>query len=156
VDDVGPDATTLITPATTVACSYKFRHGSYDGAQIKPTSINFLKLVLPPEELGQRYVCSRSSGSTVAQEMAASDIVLMAHQVCRPYIEKENKDGSTYRADAPFPIHMAVMYLGNKGHWHLPPLNGISSAPCCMTTVQLGAPLATILRQGCGVRIFRT
>jgi hypothetical protein len=30
------------------------------------------------------------------QEMTASDIVLMAHQVCRPYIEKENKDGSTY------------------------------------------------------------
>ena len=64
-----------------------------------------------------------------ADEVTAADVVLLAHKFAHPYVMKENDDGSLYRADARFPRSMAVMYLGERGEWRLPPLNGITTTP---------------------------
>ena len=62
--------------------------------------------------------------SAIAQVIAPENLVLLAHQVCRPY--------SVYlgeQIDVRLPTFMARMYLGWRGEWRLPPLNGIASAP---------------------------
>ena len=68
---------------------------------------------------------TRRSGST-AQALAPDDLVLLAHQIARPYVEQ----AVTGRAiDVRLPSLIARMYLGWRGEWKLPPLNGIASAP---------------------------
>jgi hypothetical protein len=52
-------------------------------------------------------------------------LVLLAHQVARPYVEQP--DGED--VDVRLPSSIARMYLGWRGEWRLPPLNGIASAP---------------------------
>jgi hypothetical protein len=65
----------------------------------------------------------------VAQEITAHALVLTAHTLCRPYVLKTKKNGAVYEADARLPRSFAVMYLGWRGEWRLPPLNGIAAAP---------------------------
>jgi hypothetical protein len=64
----------------------------------------------------------------VAQVMTPDGLVLMAHQVCRPYVVKI-KDGVPVETDARLKRMFAVMYLDWRGEWNLPVLNGIASAP---------------------------
>ncbi|MCS4558790.1 hypothetical protein L9G74_20435, partial [Shewanella sp. C32] len=49
--------------------------------------------------------------------------------VCRPYVLKVLKDLTVVEVNARLSRHFAVMYLGWRGEWWLPPLNGIASAP---------------------------
>jgi hypothetical protein len=65
---------------------------------------------------------------TVAQPMSPDALVLMTHEVCRPYVLK-TKDGKLTEADARLPRSLGVMYLDWRGEWKLPPLNGIATAP---------------------------
>jgi hypothetical protein len=64
-------------------------------------------------------------GGSSAQVLAPDDLVLLAHQVARPYAEQPDGD----ETNVPLPKSIARMYLGWKGEWQLPPLNGIASAP---------------------------
>jgi hypothetical protein len=63
-----------------------------------------------------------------AQVLAPDDLVLLTHQVSRPYLVDANA-GSREAVDVRLPSSMARMYLGWRGEWRLPPLNGIASAP---------------------------
>jgi hypothetical protein len=64
----------------------------------------------------------------VAQVMTPDGLVLMAHEVCRPYVVKI-KDGVPVETDARLKRMFAVMYLDWGGEWNLPVLNGIASSP---------------------------
>ena len=67
-------------------------------------------------------------GGTVAQVLAPDDLLLLAHQVARPYVAGgTGKDRK--RIDAALPRAIARMYLGWRGEWRLPALNGIAFAP---------------------------
>jgi hypothetical protein len=76
-----------------------------------------------------RLAFDKQHQGTVAQVMTPDDIVLEAHQVCRPYVLKAKKDGTFYEVDACLPRSCAQMYLGWRGAWQLPRLNGIAAAP---------------------------
>jgi hypothetical protein len=65
----------------------------------------------------------------VAQVMTPDALVLMAHEICRPYVLKERQDGTVSEVNARLPRSFAVMYLDWRGEWRLSPLNGIASAP---------------------------
>jgi hypothetical protein len=73
-----------------------------------------------------RLASDQMQRCTVAQAVTPDGLVLMTHQVCRPYRHKGNPP---YEADARLPRSMAVMYLDCRGGWGLTPLNGITSAP---------------------------
>jgi hypothetical protein len=76
-----------------------------------------------------RLAFDQIQGGTIAQVMTPDVLVLKAHMVCRPYVLKEQKDGTVVEADARLSRTFAVMYLDWRGEWRLPPLNGIASAP---------------------------
>jgi hypothetical protein len=76
-----------------------------------------------------RLVSDQIQLGMVAQVMRPDSLVLRAHQVCRPFILKEEKGGSLTEKNAPLPRQFAVMYLEWRGEWRLPPLNGIASSP---------------------------
>jgi hypothetical protein len=67
-------------------------------------------------------------GGHVAQRLNADGIVLVAHQVCRPY-ERKLVSGAMVERDARLPIDIAKMYLAWHGEWSLPALNGVASCP---------------------------
>ena len=75
-----------------------------------------------------RVVFDQVQRGTVAQVMTPDGLVLMAHEVCRPYVVKI-KDGVPVEVDARLKRMIAVMYLDWRGEWNLPVLNGIASAP---------------------------
>ena len=72
-----------------------------------------------------RVVHDQNLSGSVAHAMTADSLALEAHFVCQPY--KISKKGEEY--DATLPPSIARMYLGWKGQWHLPPLNGVTTAP---------------------------
>jgi hypothetical protein len=76
-----------------------------------------------------RLAFDQIQGGAVAQVMTADALVLMSHQICRPYVVKTKQDGTLYEADARLPRPLASMYLGWLGEWRLPVLNGIATAP---------------------------
>ena len=76
-----------------------------------------------------RLAFDQIQGGTVAQVMTPDILILTAHTVSRPFILKEKQDGTVVEKDARLPRTYAVMYLDWRGEWHLPPLNGIASAP---------------------------
>jgi hypothetical protein len=76
-----------------------------------------------------RLTSDQMQGGTVAQVMTPDGLVLLAHQVCRPYALKEQRDGTIKEVNVRLPRPFAVMYLDWRGEWRLPPLNGIASAP---------------------------
>ena len=61
---------------------------------------------------------------TVADVMRPDGLVLMTHRLCRPYAIKQGEE-----VNVCLPRKFAVMYLEMRGDWHLPPLNGITTAP---------------------------
>jgi hypothetical protein len=76
-----------------------------------------------------RLVFDQILQGTVAQPMTPDGLVLMAHEVCRPYVRKARPDGTISEANARLPRPFAVMYLDWRAEWRLPALNGIASAP---------------------------
>ena len=71
-----------------------------------------------------RLAVDQTQKGTVAQMMTRSGIVLMSHQVCRPYALKKGQP-----VDVGLPSWFALMYLEWWGEWQLAPLNGVASAP---------------------------
>ncbi len=76
-----------------------------------------------------RIVHDQMQGGSLAQVMTADGLILKAHTICRPYIRRQQKDGTVLETNVRLPRAMAAMYLECRGDWQLPPLNGISSAP---------------------------
>jgi hypothetical protein len=75
-----------------------------------------------------RLANDQLQGGFVAQELSPDAVVLLAHTVCRPFMLKL-KGGGLVEVDARLPRDVAVMYLGWRGEWNLPVLNGIASSP---------------------------
>jgi hypothetical protein len=75
-----------------------------------------------------RVVFDHSLGGSVAHSMTADSLALEAHFACQPYVLSREKDTWIER-DAPLPPQMARMYLGWRGEWGLPPLNGVTTTP---------------------------
>src|SRR5262249_23204653 len=76
-----------------------------------------------------RLAFNQQQCGTIVQEMTADVLVLLTHEVCRPYVLKTTSDGSVIEVDARLPRVFAVMYLEWCGEWRLRPLNGVASAP---------------------------
>jgi hypothetical protein len=70
-----------------------------------------------------------TQGGSIAQPLTPDAIVLMTHQLCRPYSVKAQPNGQRSDIDARLPKSIAAMYLDWRGEWRLPVLKGISSAP---------------------------
>jgi hypothetical protein len=60
--------------------------------------------------------------------MSADSLALEAHFACQPYVLSRSEDKWIER-DAPLPPQIARMYLGWRGEWGLPPLNGVTTTP---------------------------
>ena len=76
-----------------------------------------------------RLVLDQLQKGAVAQTMTPDGLVLMGHQVCRPYRLHQKEDGPVTEKDARLPRPIATMYLVWRGEWQLAPLNGITSTP---------------------------
>jgi hypothetical protein len=76
-----------------------------------------------------RFALNQQQRGTVVQTVTPDSLVLLTHNVCRPYVLKTAPDGAVLEVDARLPRVFAVMYLDWHGEWRLPPLNGIASAP---------------------------
>ena len=76
-----------------------------------------------------RLTKDKIRGGTVAQFMTPELLVVATHSVCRPYIMKEQRDGTIQETKTRLPRYLAVTYLDWRGDWNLPVLNGIASAP---------------------------
>jgi hypothetical protein len=61
---------------------------------------------------------------SVAHPLTHRMVVLMAHEVCRPYRVQKGEE-----VDTQLPSNVAAMYLDWVGQWKLEPLNGIASTP---------------------------
>ena len=68
-------------------------------------------------------------GGKKAQIVSPDLLVMIAHQICRPYMSKEFSDGRIEETNIKLPMDVARMYLAWQGDWRLPHLRGISSAP---------------------------
>ena len=78
-----------------------------------------------PVRLTNDQVC----GGKKAQILSPDLLVMIAHQICRPYTSKELSDGSIVEKHTRLPLDVARMYLAWQGDWKLPFLHGISSTP---------------------------
>lgn len=68
-------------------------------------------------------------GGKKAQIVSPDLLVMIAHQICRPYIMKELPDDGIVEKYTRLPLDIARMYLAWQGDWKLPLLQGITSAP---------------------------
>ena len=75
-----------------------------------------------------RLVADRQTGSVAARPVSADSLVMMVHDLSRPYIMK-TKDGISHEHKHRLPRQLAVAYLDWHGEWQLPPLNGIAATP---------------------------
>ena len=66
-----------------------------------------------------RLAFDQIQGGTIAQVMTPDILVLMAHMVSRPYVLKEQQDGTVVEKDARLSRTYAVMYLDWRGEWQL-------------------------------------
>jgi hypothetical protein len=73
-----------------------------------------------------RVVQDHPLGGSVAHTLSADSLSLEAHFACQPYFVVK---GTGEERDTTLPPSIARMYLGWKGEWRLPPLNGITTAP---------------------------
>ena len=76
-----------------------------------------------------RVAFDRTLGGSIAHELNSYDLVLQAHFACRPYAHVRSAKGAWSECDAALPPNIARMYLGWKGEWRLPLLNGVTTAP---------------------------
>ena len=58
----------------------------------------------------------QTQAGMVAQVMKPDSLILRAHQVCRPFVLKKQKDGSIEEINAPLPPQLAKMYLEWRGN----------------------------------------
>jgi hypothetical protein len=65
----------------------------------------------------------------VAKPVSPDLLLLIAHEVCRPFVLKRSEKGEIIEVDAPMPRSMAVAYMEWHGERRLRPLNGIASTP---------------------------
>jgi hypothetical protein len=72
-----------------------------------------------------RVVHDQTLGGFVAHELNADSLTLEAHLACQPYKVTD----SGIERDATLPPSIARMYLGWRGEWRLPVLNGVTTAP---------------------------
>ena len=89
-------------------------------------------------------------GFTV-QPLTPYGLVRVAHELCRPYALKE-KDGQLKEINVRLPQYIAMMYLDWQGDWHLPPLNGIASAPLLHDDGSINSSEGLIQTPECGAR----
>jgi hypothetical protein len=75
-----------------------------------------------------RLAYDQTHAGNVAYAMTPSLLILLAHQVCRPYQIHEKKDGLV-EVNARLSKDLAQMYLDWRGEWRLKPFNGIASTP---------------------------
>ena len=75
-----------------------------------------------------RVVFDQALGGSTAHALTADGLALEAHFACQPYVLVKAREGLVER-DAPLPLQVARMYLGWRGEWRLPPLNGIATSP---------------------------
>ena len=76
-----------------------------------------------------RLVFDGQQNRITSEPITADALVLLIHQICRPYALKRARDGSSQVVNKRLPIDLAVMYLEWRGNWNLPVLKGISSTP---------------------------
>jgi hypothetical protein len=75
-----------------------------------------------------RLTQSKAGGAAI-QILSPDVLILLAHQLCRPFEAKQAQDGCWTERNIRLPKDMASMYLAWQGSWNLRPLNGIASAP---------------------------
>ena len=75
-----------------------------------------------------RLIKDPETGQLVASRLTADNVVLLTHQVSRPWSIKKRQDGLQV-VDTWLPKSFANMYIEWTGEWHLLPLGGITSAP---------------------------
>ena len=75
-----------------------------------------------------RIAYDQAQKGMVVQMLTNYGVVMRAHQICRPYALKL-KGGVLLEVDVGLSTSIALMYLDWRGHWHLPPLNGIACSP---------------------------
>jgi hypothetical protein len=75
-----------------------------------------------------RLAFDQSRKGMIAHALTPDILVLLAHEICRPYALKERR-GVSMEVDARLPRPLAVMFRDWHGAWRLPPLNGIATAP---------------------------
>ena len=68
-------------------------------------------------------------GGSIAHDVDPDDLVLQAHFACQPYVYARGAKDTWSELDAALPTNVARMYLGWKGEWRLPLLNGMTTAP---------------------------
>jgi hypothetical protein len=76
-----------------------------------------------------RVVLDQTLGGSVAHLMTADSLALEAHFACQPYAIARGANDVWGERDAPLPPQIARMYLGWRGEWRLPPLNGVTATP---------------------------
>jgi hypothetical protein len=75
-----------------------------------------------------RLTQSKTVGTAI-QILAPDALIILAHQLCRPFEAKQAQDGNWTERNTRLPKDVAMMYLAWQGSWNLRPLNGITSAP---------------------------
>jgi len=75
-----------------------------------------------------RLTQSKAGGAAI-QILSPDVLILLAHQLCRPFEAKQAQDGCWTERNTRLPKDIATMYLAWQGSWNLRPLNGIASAP---------------------------
>jgi hypothetical protein len=74
-----------------------------------------------------RLTQSKAGGAAI-QILSPDVLILLAHQLSRPF-EAKQVDGCWTERNTRLPKDIAAMYLTWQGSWNLRPLNGIASAP---------------------------
>jgi hypothetical protein len=76
-----------------------------------------------------RVVFDQTLGGSIAHQMAADSLALETHFACQPHTLARGAKDVWAERDAPLPPQIARMYLGWRGEWNLPPLNGVATTP---------------------------
>ena len=75
-----------------------------------------------------RLVADRQTGTVTARRLTPDSLVMMVHELSRPYTLKV-KDGISHEHNQRLPRSLAVAYLDWHGEWELRPLNGVAATP---------------------------
>lgn len=76
-----------------------------------------------------RIVPNAMTGGVSADPLTPDSVVLLVHQLARPYTLKVRDGMPPEQVNARLPKSTAQLYLAARGDWKLLPLNGIASTP---------------------------
>lgn len=98
------------------------------------TVLALVKLLAERAQLFDRGVPVRLApnqihGGLSVHQLTADSLVMLAHQIARPYARHTGKNNSVEEKDTRLPRSIAVMYKDFTGGWQLPPLRGIAATP---------------------------